>query len=292
MADQSAGGAIAAPVPASSPAPTDAPAPADALPDFRKFKHKLKVNDREQELDYDTVLKHAQKGLASDDVFRRAAEKEKKVAALLDRAKGGDLDWLEELAGDEKLTKWAEKKLLKIIERQNMSPEQRELLQERALREKLENEKKTREQQDADMRGESLRHEAAQDLDERIDQAFKARGVSMTPSRIERLAQYLDASLNSTGTLMDADKALDRVMSEIRSDATGLLESMTLAELREFLPKKVLDALRRGDVEDVRAQDPMRRPTQDGQPRKLSDAKVKRMSTDDYFNKLEKKFGG
>ena len=292
MADTSAAGPIApAAIPDAVAGVTDE-VKADATPDFRKYKHKLKINEKEQDLDYDEVIKRAQKSSAADEVFRRASAKEKQLAALIDRAKEGDLDWIEELAGGEKLTKWAEKKLLKIIEMNEMSPEQRELMEERAARKALEEDKKRREDGDNEQRTTALRDHAAKEIDSKIDEAFKAARLPMTPSRIERVAQYLDASLSVEGALLDPAKALQRVQKEMRSDAREVLESLTPEELREFLPKKVLDAIRRGDVADVRAQDPLRRPTPDGQPRKVTDTKQKRMSTDAYFTNLEKKFGG
>ncbi len=299
MAETSAVGASASAAPANSvvdpkiqqDAGEKKPAAVAEVPDFRKHKHKLKINEKEQDLDYDTVIKLAQKGAGADEVFRRASEKEKKMAALLDRAKEGDLDWIEEIAGP-KAREWAERRILREIELQEMSPEKRELMAERAKREKLENDNKTREERDRDAQMEGLRGAAAQEIDTKIDEAFKAARLPMTPSRIERVAQYLDASLSTDGALLDPAKALARVQTEMRSDAREVLESLSPAELREFLPKKVLDAIRKGDIEDARSADPMRRSTQNGQARPLSDAKQKRMSTDDYFNKLEKKFGG
>ncbi len=301
MAETSAVGASASAAPANSVVDpkqsqqTDGekkpPAVAE-VPDFRKHKHKLKINEKEQELDYDTVVKLAQKGASADEVFRKASAKEKQLAGYIDRAKQGDLGWLEELAGDEQMAKWAEKKLLKIIELQEMSPEKRDFLKEKARREQLENDLKSRDERERDAQMETIRGQAAQEIDVKIDEAFKAARLPMTPSRIERVAQYLDASLSTEGALLDPAKALARVQTEMRSDAREVLESLSPAELREFLPKKVLDAIRKGDIEDARSADPMRRSTQNGQARPLSDAKQKRMSTDDYFTKLEKKFGG
>ncbi len=167
-----------------------------------------------------------------------------------------------------------------------------QLLEERARREALENDLKTREERDADERSTHLRQAAAEDLDEQITSAFKTTGLPMTPSRLERVAQYMDASLNATGTLMDAGKALARVQTEIRSDSLEYLESMTIEEARKVLPKKLLDGLRKADIEDVRSQ--TRGTTQNGQqpPRRITDAKQKRMSTDNFFDQLEKKLGG
>lgn len=267
------------------------PAAAPPLSDFRSSKHKIKVHDKESEVDYDTLIRLAQKGTGADEVFRSAAAKEKKFAALLDRAKEGDLDWIEEIAGP-KAREWAEKRLLREIELEQMSPEKREAMKERARAEKAEKELKTREEREQDAKMESFRQAAAQEIDTKLDEAFKKAGLPMTPSRIERVAQYLDASLSVDGALLDPAKAIARVQAEMRADAREILESLSAADLREFLPRKVLDAIRKGDVEDARAQDPLRRTTQDAPPRRITDAKQKRMSTDDYFNKLEKKFGG
>lgn len=295
MTQESVSGAIASENPVVESQSQESVKPAAEKPaaaDFRGAKHRLKVNEKEHELDYDTVIKLAQKGMASDEVFRNASAKEKKMAAMLEKMKQGDLDFLEEIAGDEKLTKWAEKKLLKIIERNEMTPEQRELLEERAKREKLENEIKTREEREIEARREAMQQQAAVELDQKITEAFKAASLPMTPSRLERVAQYLDASLNTSGDLLDPSKALQRVVSEIRADATELVSSMSRDDLLKFLPKKVLDELRRADVEAVRAQDPMRRTIPNGQPRRISTAKQQRMSTDQFFDQLDKKFGG
>ncbi len=295
MADQSAVGASASAAPDVN-ASTEAASSeqAEAVADYRKIKHKLKTNNREEELDYDEVIRRAQKSSAADEVFRSASAKEKKLADLIDKSKKGDLAWLEEMVGDEPLTKWAEQKLLKMIERQEMSPEQRELLEERARREKLEGELKSREDQETETRQTQLRHQVAESLDGKINEAFKAASLPMTPGRLERVAQYMHASLGTPeGTLLDPAKALERVKSEIQSDARELLEGMTVEELSAFLPRKLRDALRLADVADVRAQnDPMRRPTQDKDNRRLSQTKQKRMSTDQFFNQLERKLGG
>lgn len=302
MAETSASGASAPAVAASqdnspvdSNAPLQAKPDADAAPDFRKHKHKLKVNDREEELDYDTVLKLAQKGKGADDVFRKTAAKEKQLAALLDKAKAGDLDWLEEIAGSDQLNKWAEKKLLKLIELNEMSPEKRELMEERARRAKLEKDLQSRDEKEKWSQSAALREQAHQEIDTKIDTAFKAAKLPLTPGRLERVAQLMDASLSTEGTLLDPAKALVIVQKQMISDTVELLESMPFEELRKHLPKKFLDAVRRGDIEDVRAQDPLRtRPTRNAADptRRASDAKNKRMSTDDFFNKLEKRLGG
>lgn len=274
----------------ATPAQAAAPNPEDLL---RKHKFKLKVNDRDKEMDYDTMLKLAQKGLASDEVFRNASAKEKKMMALIERARNGDLDWVEEIAGDKALS-WAEKRLLKKIELEEMDPVQRELMTERERREALEREREQERRQVEMTKREQERVKFASEIDEKISSAFKASNLKLTPTRLERVAQLLDASLaKEEGTLLDPALAIKRVMADIKSDAVEYISSLSAAELRQVLPKNVLDALRKADVEDARAQDPMRRPTQNAQEpsRRVSNGKRMRMSTDDFFNKLEQRIG-
>ena len=87
MADASAAGASAPAVINSSEAPVTPNGTTDgkaATPQEIR-KHKLKVNQREVELDDDQYRAAAQKGLAADDVFRRSAEKEKQLAGYFER---------------------------------------------------------------------------------------------------------------------------------------------------------------------------------------------------------------
>ena len=291
MSDLSAGGASSLSASETPPAdPQSVPAD-EAVPDFRKHKHKLKVNDKELDLDYDEVIRRAQKASAADEVFRKSSAKEKQIAALFDRMKAGDLDWIEEIAGD-KAREWAEKRLLKHIEYQEMSQEKKDWLAEKARADKLEKENMTRKEREEAEQSEHYRNQVSQDLDTSITEAFRSTSLPMTPGRLERVAQVMAASLETQGTLLDPVKAIALVNKQMRSDALEVLSGMSPEDLKGFLPKKFLDGLRRSDLEDVRSQDPMRkRLPQEVDQKRVTNGKQRRMSTDKYFEQLEKRLG-
>lgn len=297
MADASAAGASAPAVINSSEVPVTPNGTTDgrAVTPQEIRKHKLKVNQREVELDDEQYRIAAQKGLASDETFRKAAEKDKQIAAYFERAKNGDLGWLEDIVGEEAILTAAEKRLMRKIEFEELTPQQREALQWRQRAEQAEGKLTDAEKREEQIRRAQLTQEAYEHIDVEIDEAFKAIGRKPTPRLVMRVAEEILASLPGTQddegrAPIPAATALQRATSGVRTDAAELLASMSPAELREFLPKEALDALRKLDLEDVRGPN-AKRPTLKPLEGK-TDAKRKRMSTDAMFAQLEQKFGG
>lgn len=299
MADTPAAGAIA---PAASEVQTESQATesqesAPELPPFKGTKHKLKVNGKEQELDYDEIIKLAQKNSAGDEKLRNAAEKEKQVVAkekqlneLLDKWKRGDLAELERLIDNDLLDKYSEQRLLKKLELEQMSPDARGRLAAEEKAKKLEGEIKTREEREQNEKYQVMQRDAAREIDTKMKEAFDAHGLSMTPMTLEAAAQFMMASLETTGTLMDPAKAVVKLRQNAVATFAEIARTMPRDELLKSLPKEILDAIRKADVATAREQDPMRgRAPQTAT--KLPLGKNKRMSTDDFFNKLETKFG-
>lgn len=258
-------------------------------------KYKLKVNGREVELPEAEVIKRAQKAEAADERFRMASEKEKKAAELEAFAKAvesGDTTTLEKRLGKDKFRKMAEQYLIKYIEHEQLSPEQKRVLElEQTLKEKEEAEKAAQAAKDAELR-EMYQQKAAEDIDLEMSETLKDLGKKPTPRLVARIAEYMLSTLETKGERMPAKRALERTLADMKADYAEYFADLPVEELKQMLSKQQLAALRRAEIDAVTSQAPSnaRRAKPASEP--VSKLASRRMSTDEAFKQLERKFGG
>ncbi len=289
MADAAAGASAPSAVQdttAPTENPTAAPAVADDIPPWKKVKHKIKVDQQEAELDYDELVRRAQKGTAADKRLAEAAALRKQLESTWNATDPTHFFKSRNLDPEQ----WAEQLLIKKLKLQNMSPE------ERAAHEKGELERAEREREKAEIeqlrqeKQQMLTQQVVQRLDQEITDAFKAIGRTPTPAVVKRMAELMDMHMEThDGEFMPAAKALEIALSGRQSDAAEYLQSLTAEQLRQILPKKLLDDLRRQDVELVRSQSPLRTQKTNGASQPSTPAVKKRISTEEAFRKLEEK---
>lgn len=261
------------------------PADSGAMPSFKGTKHKVKVNGKEAEVDYDELVSSFQLRQASDEKFRTAKQLEIEYQSFVKDpwkfAKKHGLDPHEV----------AEKLLYDKIQYENLSDSEKAKLQAETERDELKRKLEELEKTDRERHEEAERAQAMQQIDEDITAALAKLGRKPTPRFIARMAETMLAHLEGDGDAPEMSDVLTSVDREYWSDMSEILESTPVDELRKRLPKKVLDALRKANVDEVLSQDPMRsRKIQDTEPSPAR-PKHKRMSTDDYFKNIEKKFG-
>lgn len=275
-------------------------------PDFRSVKHKVKIEDQEAEIDYDELVKGYQNQKASTKRYQESAsmmKQAKAVEALIDQARSGDLSWLDGIVPGEQLTQWAESKLLKHIEYEQLSePEKRALRAEEALA-KREEEDKKRKESDEKNQLTQLEMKASQEIDLEIAEAIKSMGhdVKVTPRLIKRVAEQIEASIEASddAPIMPAKVASERAYKGLKLDFQEFVSLASPEEVLALLPPKLRAAIRKQDVDDVtkqlpfgarksqKADDPIEFEGDEEAPQK----KFKRMSTEDYFSRMDKKLG-
>lgn len=289
MAEATGASSVAVPNSASAPSP-EAPAT-----DFRQMKHKVKIDGQDLDVGYEDLIKGFQKASSADRRFQDAANFRKQyepIAKTFEEIKQGKLDRMLELVPEEQFRKLAEDYLIKHIELQNLPEGDRRALKlEKDLAAKDAELKKL--QADANKEQvEQANAQAFKEIDEEISGAVKATGKKPTPRLIARIAEDMLANLDATGSKLNAKDALSRSIRDIHSDIAEYLPTLSAEELRKLLPKQALDALRKADVDDVMSQDPIGRSRQKSEAPKLVRKDEKRGSTEDIFNRLERKIGG
>jgi hypothetical protein len=111
-----------------------------------------------------------------------------------------------------------------------------------------------------------------------------------TEQRRCELIEREKASIHSQ--LNEKTVKLDQMQQEYVQDIVDFLGSMPASEVRKVLPREILDGLRKADVDDVLSQDPVgsRKPRTNDAPAPKRE-KAKRMTSDNFFKNLDKKWG-
>jgi len=266
-----------------------------------KAKVKAKINDREEELSIEDLIKGYQTGKASDEKFQEAKKIQNEIKELREQRER-ELALLKQdpwavlkeqgLDPDE----LAERRLLEKIRLESMDPNERRAhdleqenltLKERA--EKWEAQQKEQQERLEQERKDKLKYEQVQSIDKELTQTLHERGLKPTPQVLEAVAQHMLAHLTTKGGNhnITAKEALDFVLEQQESDFSGRLEGEDIEALMNRLSPKRRDAIRKWFVSQVTNGQTTGR-SQPTQPRA---AKSKSMSTDDFFKNMETKYG-
>lgn len=282
----------------SQPSENQESSPEGSPPPDQPKKHRVKVDGQELEVPEEELLKDYELRRASYMRMQQATERskqadqvEKHYKELLTQFKSDPWKLFEALQIDPDLE--AEQRLLKKLEREMMSPEQKALYEkeqhlsarEREIKE-FEELKKQHEESLAKQEQEELTYKAVQEIDTEIGEVLKATGKAPTPRTVARVAEIMLAHLdNEDGERLGADKALGIFENEMKGEIESYLSSLTPEQLVQALPKSVLDAIRKTELEKVRGTNPLKHSGHSGNP-STAPAKVKRMSTDSFFDNL------
>jgi len=285
----------------SAPAQESTSAPVEGLSNEQQQektpeKYRVKVYDQEQELTLEELKKDYELRQASHVRMQKAAESEKQYNKLLKDFESDPWKAFEQLKLDPDLM--AEQRLLKKLEREMMSPEEKRIFEkeqsltarEQQLKD-YEDAKKEHDENLAKQQQEALTYKAIQEIDSDIGDVLRATGLKPTPRVVSRIAEIMLAHLDSEdGERLGAEKAFGIVRSEMSEEMSEYLAALPPEQLVQTLPKSVLDAIRKYDLDKVRGTNPLKKAQSSNRTSTAPSAKdSRRMSTDDLFANLEKK---
>lgn len=264
--------------------------PEEEVPEYKKVKHKVKVNGKEAEVDYDELVKRYQLAEAAEERFQSAAKMRQEADSIKQQLAEYETDpWAYMAKHGKDPYQAAEQLLLRKLQWEQMSEEQRALEIEKQKRIELEKrieDMTAKERQDALAKAET---QAIKEIDDEISEAVTELGVKPTPALIAQIAATL-LSYHEAGKQVTAKEVVKRVRDQISTSAREMISSMSVEDLRAFLPKGHLDGLRKAAVDSALAQDPMR----SRKPKQADDTSPRApkgpISTDSYFAKLDQKF--
>lgn len=280
---------------------------------FRKHKHRVKIDEQDGEVDYDELVAGYQTRKAADKRFKAASEMLKRFKPQLDELDAFKKNPWEALrASGQDPYEVAEKLLLEKMEWEGLPDAERRArlaeMREQAVKAKLSEAEKA----EKERRSQESEAKALQEIDDEIGNAIKATGRKATPRLIARITETLiahheaqleelhrhfgdeipDEAYTRIQRLPAAD-AVNRTHREYVTDVREYAQGLSVEELEHVLSRDQLDGLRKREVDKVLAQDPIgsRKPRQASPSSARAKPQEKRMSTDDFFKKLESKLG-
>lgn len=273
----------------ASAAPTEA-SQATAMPETapEAKKYRVKVEGQELEVPEDELIRDYELRRASHMRMQKATEMEKALREEMASSLSDPLKLFQKKGVDP--VKWAEDLLLQKLERESWSPEKRELHDAQEQLRQLKEREKAQEEALAKQQQEALTYKAIQEIDGEIGEVLKATGLKPTPRVVARIAEIMLAHLDSAdGERLSADKAYGLVKNEMTTEIGEYLGSLPPDQLMQSLPKSVLDAIRKHELDKVRST-PLRHASKSEGPSTARAPRSKKAtSTDDFFARLEKK---
>ena len=255
----------------------------EALEKLLKKKARTKVNGKDEMIDMAAAFKALQKEKASDEKFRNASQMIKEAEDFLNDPWG----YAHKKGKDP--YKIAEDLLLEKLKFEQMSPTEKALAESERKRVEYENKLKTFEDEKKTHELKQAEQRYVQEIDAEISSVLRDRNEKPTPFLIKEIASHMLAHLESGGGMLSAKEALQMYDQHSEGLLAERLQKMSPESLSKILPKKILDGLRKADVDRVLAQDPYS--SRNKTETEAITPKPKRLqSTDDFFSKLEKKW--
>lgn len=282
------------------------------VPEWKKQKHKYKAAGQEYEVDYDELVKRAEKGHGAEKRFAEASKMEKEIKGRLQKLsdpQSEDFDELINLIGFDKAKKFADKLVWEQIQWDELPDHEKRsrIAQQRA--DEAESKLKSYEETAEGSKKTQMATQAMQVIDQEIKAVLEAGrkdGLSVadipeaTELIVDEMLNYLtycDEQEAEGKPIRQAPPTHRDVLQKIqeREDARSgsYIKRLSVEQLKKALSKDQLSALRKAEIEQLYA------PTQPAgrSTKQSSDSEVpksqgkKSMSTNNFFDNLDKKYG-
>ena len=207
------------------------------------------------ELGEDEVIRKAQLAGAADEKFREAATLRKQATQLVEALKADPIKVLSQLGIDTR--GMTESYLAKELQREMLSPEQRELQELRDYRKAQEEAAKGQEAErtTAAQRAhvQQMQQRAAQEYDVKITDVLKQSNLPKTAQTVKRVAELMHSAL-SNGYELDVQTAVDMVRENYMTDLQAMLTGLEGEHLEKFVGGDTLKKMRKHDLARLKAQ--------------------------------------
>lgn len=257
--------------------------------------YKVKIDGAEEEVDDATLLREYSKFKASDKRFQVAAQKEREVQEFW-KALDHDLTGVLEGKFGEKFREKAEEYVLKKLQEDELSPEQKERRRLESELEKYRKAEKDREEQKRQQEYTAEQQRYAAELDAKFSKALDSSGLPKTRDTVRRMALVERAAM-AVGYDIPADELVQKVKASYKAEYDEIYGNLEGDKLLDALGPELLRKIRAADLAKTRkttekASYSAPQPTKGRQaPPKRSAGGEEYLSVDEGIARLYKKLG-
>jgi len=267
--------------------------------DYLKKIVKRKVNGKEVEMTVEEALRKADLYGGAEDKFQEAAKLRKEVESFVDSLKSNPLGTLKQLGID--VRDHAEQYLTEEVQREMMSPEERELQELRQFKQQQEDgraqEEMTAKERQQQAQENQARSQAQQFYDHKITEVLSQSNLPKTPYTVKRVAGLLKTAL-SKGYELPIETAVDMVRGEFTNDVSSMAGTADVNQLIKLLGPDIIKRLRKHDLDSIKAKRTPATPADiaettlsPSKPRQPRETTTQGMNMDEWKAHIRKKAG-
>lgn len=211
------------------------------LKPWETMKHKIKVNDAEQELSYTELLERAQKGMGADTRFQEAAAMRKQAEQALKLLKTDPTQAFKLLDVDPK--SWAAKYLEEAAYEAMLSPEQKAQRDEKNSLMAQARELEALKKEKTDAATAKVREQIEQQLSQQVISALDTSGLPKTKEVVKRIAQKMITWREAGYKQVTPADVIADVKQEYQDDLKAMLGGAGEDQLEAFLGDETVKKL-------------------------------------------------
>jgi hypothetical protein len=220
-------------------------------PKPEKRKLRVKIDGEEADVDEEELVRDYQKFRAAEKRFQEASRMRKEADALIDLLRNDPVKALEHPAIGKNFKELAEEFLIEQLKREQLTPEQRELMDTKQKLAELERQQEMAKQHAEQERIKQLADHYEQEIQKGIIDALQTSGLPKTNVTIKRMAYYMHRALEQ-GYEVSPKDVVDLVRKDYQREIQDLLGAAG-DDVLESLLGPVGQKLRKLDVKRVKS---------------------------------------
>lgn len=248
----------------------------------------ITVRGKEYAMSLEDLKVHASKGIGAESKFQEAHKKTQQVEAFYYTLKNDPMKILNDPNIGVDFQKLAQDFLYEKIQREQMTPEQRELAEAREKLKVAEDEKRANEQKAQQEQMQNLVKHFSESYEKDMTTTLETSGLPKTGHTVKRLAYYLNEGLKNGVQLKCAD-VVDFVRQDYHRDIGELFSAADGDVVAKFLGEQNIDKLMKARMKQIRGTSDA--PAVAAVAAADSGGTGERLSKDEWREKMEKKWG-
>jgi hypothetical protein len=261
-------------------------------PDNPDKPYKIKVDGKEYNVGLEEALKLAQKGVGADKKFNEAFRLKQQAEQFIHQLKTDPMSILMNPNLGFDFKKMAQDYLAKEIEKEMMTPEQRELYDTKEKLRQIEDEKKQGEEKASQERMQQLVSHYSTEYEKDIQSALQTSGLPKTRGTVKRIAYYMQKGLER-GVELKAGDVIDLVRTDYIQEHNELYGSTDGDTLIKMFGDQTLKKLMEANLKKMKGGGNLTPPptSKKSDPEILS-VPTKKMDKDEWRAELDKHVAG
>lgn len=212
----------------------------------------FEIDDNPEVVEY--LTKQLQMSKAAQRAMQEKGSFEKQVQSFVENLKGNTEQTLRDMGLDP--VEFAAKVLEAEIEKQKLSPAEREAQELKAKLKALEEENKRKEEEFSKKEFEAHRKQVADRVENQMIQALDKSDLPHTPYVADRIAKYMLLALNDPEGPVELtpEDVIPLVRADILGDIQQVIKGMSEDKIEDFIGKDVFSKVRKKNIEKVKQQ--------------------------------------